>query len=206
MRREELIVVMRRIWLSNPLLARRKEEFPRGEELLFINFAEDIVGDLVDDFEIEQALEYLMERKKEIHKERRNDLVWDVIFDGILDDIIASVRAVAKRPEKDRGTAILPEVKEGTCCICGEPLDTTYGNNPEPIPNDKMMNAGARCCDKCNITYVIPVRKIVWRPEEDEMEEDRGSLFNRLRPRGGGKLSGALKRLIMENGGEEENY
>lgn len=45
------------------------------------------------------------------------------------------------------------------CCICGKEMVHPFlkqyrGNNPWPV--DKT--AGARCCDECNATYVIPKR------------------------------------------------
>lgn len=45
----------------------------------------------------------------------------------------------------------LREAKEEVCCICGEELDG-YGNNPEPYKQ------GGKCCDACNIKFVIPAR------------------------------------------------
>ena len=47
----------------------------------------------------------------------------------------------------------LTEAKENFCCICGEPLDG-YGNNPEPF----MAYDDGRCCDSCNLKFVIPLR------------------------------------------------
>jgi hypothetical protein len=47
----------------------------------------------------------------------------------------------------------LTESKELLCCICGEPIDG-YGNNPEPY---KPASSG-KCCDGCNIKFVIPIR------------------------------------------------
>lgn len=37
------------------------------------------------------------------------------------------------------------------CCICKKEYDG-YGNNPSPI---RFIG---RCCDKCNLKYVIPMR------------------------------------------------
>ena len=45
----------------------------------------------------------------------------------------------------------LTEAKEQNCCICGEPLEG-YGNNPEPY------KTAGRCCDGCNLKFVIPLR------------------------------------------------
>lgn len=47
----------------------------------------------------------------------------------------------------------LTEAKENYCCICGEPIEG-YGNNPEPY----MSADEGRCCDSCNLHFVIPMR------------------------------------------------
>jgi hypothetical protein len=39
------------------------------------------------------------------------------------------------------------------CSICGGTF-TGYGNDPAPVVND----LGARCCDICNQSVVIPAR------------------------------------------------
>ena len=49
---------------------------------------------------------------------------------------------------EDRLTEALdPQV----CVICGETFEG-YGNNPEPISEE------GRCCDACNIKFIIPAR------------------------------------------------
>lgn len=56
----------------------------------------------------------------------------------------------------------LKEGKEDkfTCCICGEEC-TGYGNNPEPYKHE------GRCCDACNLKFVIPARLAeLNKPEE----------------------------------------
>ena len=47
----------------------------------------------------------------------------------------------------------LTEAKENFCCICGEPIEG-YGNNPEPY----LSAEEGRCCDSCNVRFVIPAR------------------------------------------------
>lgn len=44
----------------------------------------------------------------------------------------------------------LKEDKKEVCCICGEPIEG-YGNNAEPYKK-------GRCCDACNMKFVIPAR------------------------------------------------
>lgn len=45
--------------------------------------------------------------------------------------------------------------KKYVCCICGKEFEG-YGNNPWPIEQDILKED--RCCDKCNLDYVIPAR------------------------------------------------
>ena len=40
------------------------------------------------------------------------------------------------------------------CCICGRTVTGEWGNNPEPVNNAP----DARCCDDCDVRYVIPER------------------------------------------------
>lgn len=46
------------------------------------------------------------------------------------------------------------KVVDDVCCICHEPING-YGNNPEPYMS---ANNGERCCDACNLKFVIPAR------------------------------------------------
>ena len=55
------------------------------------------------------------------------------------------------------------EVEE-FCCICGEPLNG-YGNNPVPYKEE------GRCCDACNIKFVIPARLAQMYNQEAEKED-----------------------------------
>lgn len=45
-----------------------------------------------------------------------------------------------------------------TCCICGEPLEG-LGNNPAPYKET------GRCCNSCNLKFVIPARLEQWGGE-----------------------------------------
>ena len=47
-----------------------------------------------------------------------------------------------------------------TCCICGGTWEG-YGNNPDPVKQK------GRCCDECNILYVIPARMKALEEEEN---------------------------------------
>lgn len=45
------------------------------------------------------------------------------------------------------------------CCLCGNVIvDDPYGHNPYPLCEDE---GDARCCGKCNQTYVVPTRIIL---------------------------------------------
>lgn len=47
----------------------------------------------------------------------------------------------------------MKETYSFTCCICHKHITGEYGNNPFPV-----YNAG-ECCDTCNRTIVLPLRK-----------------------------------------------
>lgn len=55
------------------------------------------------------------------------------------------------------GKAEEPEV----CCICGEEIEG-YGNNPEPYKEE------GRCCDSCNLHFVIPARLELYMQSKKE--------------------------------------
>jgi len=46
------------------------------------------------------------------------------------------------------------EIKNFTCCICGE-KSQGWGNNPAPLPTKSEDDV---CCGVCNVMYVIPAR------------------------------------------------
>lgn len=47
------------------------------------------------------------------------------------------------------------------CCICHKPIEG-YGHNPFPVwPT-------GRCCDRCNTTYVIPMRMMLLAQQREE--------------------------------------
>ena len=62
------------------------------------------------------------------------------------------------------------------CCICGKQL-TGMGNNPFPV------KTSGRCCDNCNIKFVIPerikqmVKDVSDNKEKEEVkDEDQGDM------------------------------
>lgn len=54
----------------------------------------------------------------------------------------------------------LTESEHAVCCICGESIEG-YGNNPQPIKDS------GKCCDACNLKFVIPARL-----EQNSMSEE----------------------------------
>lgn len=52
----------------------------------------------------------------------------------------------------DRALSTTIPSKKYKCCLCGSPILTPYGNNPEPLSNM------GRCCESCNLSLVIPAR------------------------------------------------
>lgn len=53
------------------------------------------------------------------------------------------------------------------CCICDKKI-VGYGNNPYPVVDDD----NARCCDECNLYYVIPARLARLLESEKRKEDD----------------------------------
>lgn len=56
------------------------------------------------------------------------------------------------------------------CSICNEPIETDQfgwdlGNNPHPL----MQNDNDRCCNNCNILYVLPSRILVYQSTSKDM-------------------------------------
>ena len=45
--------------------------------------------------------------------------------------------------------------KEIMCCICGGTYKQ-WGNNPAPLPYEE----GDKCCDACDLRFVIPIRML----------------------------------------------
>lgn len=41
------------------------------------------------------------------------------------------------------------------CCICGKEVEG-FGNNPYPLCDEKDFTS--RCCDDCDLQFVIPAR------------------------------------------------
>jgi hypothetical protein len=50
-----------------------------------------------------------------------------------------------------------------TCCICNKEKEG-YGNNPYPLCDEKDYKS--RCCDECNINYVLKARMLLIEKEQ----------------------------------------
>lgn len=58
------------------------------------------------------------------------------------------------------------DLKGYKCCVCGAKI-LDYGNNPYPVVDDE----DARCCDQCNMEYVIPARiAMIIQEREKELQ------------------------------------
>lgn len=84
--------------------------------------------------------------------------------------------AILKNNYKDRVIGPLSEStdnlnngKNGICCICGANYDN-YGNNARPYKD-------GRCCDACNLHFVIPVR-IQLLLKKENRDENKDTEFN----------------------------
>ena len=53
------------------------------------------------------------------------------------------------------------------CCLCGKEVIGSWGNNPWPLSHD----INERCCDKCNMTKVIPARLGIIQANRDNKEK-----------------------------------
>lgn len=55
------------------------------------------------------------------------------------------------------------------CCFCGkELLNKNESHNPEPLSRD----SATVCCAVCNLTYVRPIRRILWNPAMSKTESN----------------------------------
>ena len=62
-------------------------------------------------------------------------------------------------------------MKKNVCVLCGKELEF-YGHSPFPIRRI------GRCCEKCNWTYVIPIRIAVNGTSKDDYEPFARALYS----------------------------
>lgn len=110
-----------------------------------------------------RIMDYKLNIKNEENREKVNvETTSDARLNDIYDDRLTDLSDLEEALNLD-----FPKLNEatssGVCCICGEKYDN-YGNNAEPY-------AHGRCCDACNLKFVIPAR-IDGMRSENETEED----------------------------------
>lgn len=98
----------------------------------------------VDSYPFAKAVVKLFNDKLHFYKESLDSKAFDLMFE----DIDAT------------GKKLTEEDRTFTCCICGEE-EKGYGNNPEPFKHE------GRCCDACNIKFVIPARLAALKSDEE---------------------------------------
>ena len=123
----------------------------------------DFCGDIIftekywDEFEDWLREKYgidLAAKRRELAKKDPQHWRADPISEGKKIKIDAKLKKYFDLEEK------LNEGKDEICCICGEPIEG-YGNNPEPYKHE------GRCCDACNLKFVIPARLAQINENED---------------------------------------
>ena len=106
----------------------------------------DVKGNKLDSYYFGRALGEIFDyninfykNTKPVEPEKEEENPFEQEFD--------SINAYGEKVESLKEAA----EKTFTCCICGEE-STGYGNNPEPFKHE------GRCCDACNLKFVIPAR------------------------------------------------
>lgn len=112
-----------------------------------------------------RIMDYKLNIKNEENREKINvETASDARLSDIYDDRLTDLNDLEESTtnEFDLEFPSLTEDAHKECCICGEEI-IGYGNNAEPY-------ASGRCCDACNIKFVIPARIEV--REKDGDSED----------------------------------
>lgn len=105
--------------------------------------------EILDSFSTKSLLKALLDKSPE-------EDPLDVEFEGQEPEISAEIllNSESESPsdeEIEENISLNEDVSSELCCICGEPLGG-YGNNPAPYRDS------GKCCDACNIKFVIPTR------------------------------------------------
>ena len=79
---------------------------------------------------------------------------------NVFEDYQLELESLDLLKEEAEATFDNDETEKQVCCICGEEY-TGYGNNAEPYKE-------GRCCDKCNMKFVIPYRLSQLRKDKNE--------------------------------------
>jgi hypothetical protein len=64
--------------------------------------------------------------------------------------------------------------KNPICCICGCECENKYGNNPWPVVKDE----GAKCCNHCDQTVVLPerIRRMIEQKRKENLKTEKLSM------------------------------
>lgn len=79
---------------------------------------------------------------------------------NVFEDYQLELESLDLLKEEAEATFDNDETEKQVCCICGEEY-TGYGNNAEPYKE-------GRCCDGCNMKFVIPYRLSQLRKDKNE--------------------------------------
>ena len=61
------------------------------------------------------------------------------------------------------------------CAICGKEMNNEFGNNSWPV----RTNEEERCCDECNMSFVLPYRYMLMnlnQKRKDELMKELNSM------------------------------
>lgn len=110
-----------------------------------------------------RIMDYKLNIKNEEDRQKIDvDKTSDARLSDIYDDRLTDLADLTEEKNPfDLNFPNLAEALGGICCICGEKYEG-YGNNAEPYAHGK-------CCDACNLKFVIPVR--IEALQKDETEE-----------------------------------
>ena len=97
------------------------------------------------------------------------------------------------------------------CCICGKTF-RGFGNNPDPIKDvdGQLLDEKLRCCDACDVNFVIPYRLAQLTNHQHELRRIQNKV-NLLRGRDTRRIRVVVERpdgssfdQLIENVGEFE--
>jgi hypothetical protein len=67
------------------------------------------------------------------------------------------------KDDDDNGWSLVKAYKPNPICVlCKKHCECKYGNNPDPVATEGV------CCDRCNLTRVIPARIAQMRQDKDD--------------------------------------
>ena len=130
-------------WQKDYILINEETEYMFGaEDFVYISVERVYVG-------ADERKEIMSEIKLHLKMANiRSEQYKFELCDCYVEDELAIVEELLLKLE-----ALDNKGKEKVCCICGAEIKG-YGNNPAPV----VLDEGARCCDECNATVVIPAR------------------------------------------------